>query len=73
MSSDLTPHERAHLRAKREAIRKRAARLGYTLHLDDADHQNYSLVRGGGCIRFCDLDEVADELRTIKKAERRAA
>lgn len=73
MSSDPTPHERAHLRGKREAIRKRAARLGYTLRLDDADHENYSLVRGGFCTRFVDLDEVADELRAIKNAERRAA
>jgi hypothetical protein len=50
VTSDLTPHERAHERAKREAIRRRAARLGELAiaeyHAIKAEHPKYNIVGG---------------------------
>jgi hypothetical protein len=63
MTSDLTPHERAHERAK---TRKRAARLGLTLHSDFAPNNPYALSNANGVMTFGGLDEVADELRARK-------
>jgi hypothetical protein len=70
MTSDLTPHERAHERAKREAIRKRAARLGFTLQSGPNPANAYMLCNAGRAMTFGDLNEVADELREIRRSER---
>ena len=68
MTSDLTPHERAHERAKREAIRKRVARLGFTLQRGPNAANAYMLCNAVGAMTFGDLDEVAAELRARRRA-----
>jgi len=75
---DLTLHERAHERNKREAIRKRAARLGFRLvtwpNIDGRVRgDRYALTDATQCLGFQTLEEAADELRARHEPRRRRA